>query len=310
MKAMEMIKTVLNNKYVLYAVLVIAILNIIGYLAVKDVDSVVFFLLVGLISSNFSKNMIVILLSAIVATNLFLGSRHVYRNSRGEVEGFEGEKDKEKDKETDHDVKSEKGDEDKSEDKDKSGSQTKGAKAKDSKAAAAAADPAGAMLAAVNNTSNNDKNDKNDKKSEKAAEKAESSSDDTHKKDAKAKKQGMSNLMPAKYNDTGDEEDVHSVNNTDGTRASKDKKRVDYAQTLEQAYDNLQNIIGNDGVRGLTDQTKSLMEQQQQLMKNMKDMEPLLNTAQGFMNQLTGSGGLASIAKLFSNSSSGAKQAE
>jgi hypothetical protein len=68
---------------------------------------------------------------------------------------------------------------------------------------------------------------------------------------------------------------------------------------LGQAYDNLQNIIGKDGVKGLTNQTKDLMEQQKVLMNNMKDMEPLIKSAQGFMNQIMGSGGLDGISKLF-----------
>ena len=61
----------------------------------------------------------------------------------------------------------------------------------------------------------------------------------------------------------------------------------------------MQNIIGEDGVQGLTDQTKGLMQQQKVLMNNMKEMEPLLKSAQGFMNQIVGNGGLAGLSKLF-----------
>jgi hypothetical protein len=61
----------------------------------------------------------------------------------------------------------------------------------------------------------------------------------------------------------------------------------------------LQNIIGKDGVKGLTTQTKDLMEQQKVLMNNMKDMEPLIKSAQGFMDQIMGGGGLDGISKLF-----------
>jgi hypothetical protein len=41
------------------------------------------------------------------------------------------------------------------------------------------------------------------------------------------------------------------------------------------------------------------MEQQKVLMNNMKDMEPLIKSAQGFMSQIMGSGGLDGISKLF-----------
>ena len=101
-------------------------------------------------------------------------------------------------------------------------------------------------------------------------------------------KQGMTQLSPANY----DGKD-HSAEKT-----GKNGNRIDYASTLEQAYDNIENIIGEDGVRGLTDQTKSLMNQQKQLMENMKDMGPLLKSAEGFMKQITGGGGISGITEM------------
>jgi len=110
-----------------------------------------------------------------------------------------------------------------------------------------------------------------------------------------AKKQGMSKLTPANYNDKGGDD-------------SKSGNRIDYASTLEQAYDNIENIIGEDGVRGLTDQTKSLMNQQKELMNNMKDIEPLLKSAQGFMEQMTGNGGLSGISKMLQGFGGGSSE--
>ena len=83
-----------------------------------------------------------------------------------------------------------------------------------------------------------------------------------------------------------------------GGKGGRSDNRIDYASTLEQAYDNIENIIGEDGVRGLTDQTKSLMNQQKQLMDNMKDMGPLLKSAEGFMKQVTGGGGIGGITEM------------
>jgi hypothetical protein len=90
----------------------------------------------------------------------------------------------------------------------------------------------------------------------------------------------MTQLSPASIND----DDDLPINT-----------RVDYAKTLEKAYDNLENIVGQDGVRGLTNQTNTLMEQQKQLMENMKSMEPLLKTAQSFLDKFESS----SMGKLF-----------
>ena len=60
----------MNNKYVLYAVVFIALTNVVGYISVGDYDSLIFFCVIGLLSSYFSKNMIINLLVSILATNI------------------------------------------------------------------------------------------------------------------------------------------------------------------------------------------------------------------------------------------------
>ena len=64
------IKSVLHNRVLLYALCFIALNNIVMYANVKDFNSVVTLLLVGILSSFFSKNMIVILTLAIGITYL------------------------------------------------------------------------------------------------------------------------------------------------------------------------------------------------------------------------------------------------
>lgn len=63
-------------------------------------------------------------------------------------------------------------------------------------------------------------------------------------------------------------------------------KRIDYASTLEQSYDNLQNLLGKDGMNGLTKETQQLISQQKSLMNTMESMGPMLKmakeTMQGF----------------------------
>jgi hypothetical protein len=118
----------------------------------------------------------------------------------------------------------------------------------------------------------------------------------TEKAPAKKEKQGMSILTPAKYNEGDDDDDDDGSGK--GDAKSKTANRIDYASTLEEAYDNIETIIGEEGVRGLTDQTKSLMNQQKELMNNMKDMGPLLKSAEGFMKQITGNGGIGGITEM------------
>ena len=74
--------------------------------------------------------------------------------------------------------------------------------------------------------------------------------------------------------------------------------RIDYASTLEGAYDNLDKILGSDGINKLTGDTQKLMVQQQKLFETMQGMVPMINQAKDMMsgidmNQL---GGLADMA--------------
>ena len=64
-------------------------------------------------------------------------------------------------------------------------------------------------------------------------------------------KSGMQNLKPASLNaaDSDNDDDGDATIGHSKISASKGN-RVDYAETLGQAYDNLQNIIGEDGVQG------------------------------------------------------------
>jgi len=62
--------------------------------------------------------------------------------------------------------------------------------------------------------------------------------------------------------------------------SKKSGNYIDLASTLEESYDNLSNMLGNDGINKLTEDTKKLMEQQTELYKNMEAMTPLVSSAQ------------------------------
>lgn len=88
---------------------------------------------------------------------------------------------------------------------------------------------------------------------------------------------------------------------------------IDYASTIEGAYDELNKIIGGDGIKRLTGDTQKLMNQQLQLaeaMKGMgpliKGMAPLMQQAQGLLGGMGdkegGLGGIMELAKKFGGS--------
>ena len=244
----------LQNRYVMYAVLVIALLNIIGYLAAKNMDAVLFFILVGMLTTYFSRNMIIVLVICIVATNFYIGATRVIYGGSSK-EGLEN-KDDAADDVDEHD---------------------------------------GPEPMREKNTGMKEKKEPNTGMKEKKEPNTGMKEPNTKMKP----KAGMQNLKPASLHESDDDDGEDSDDGGHAKISASKGNRVDYAQTLGQAYDNLQNIIGDEGVQGLTEQTKGLMTQQKVLMDNMKDMEPLLKSAQGFMSQVVGNGGLAGLSKLF-----------
>ena len=48
---------------------------------------------------------------------------------------------------------------------------------------------------------------------------------------------------------------------------------------MEQAYDNLQNMLGKDGMKSITKETKKLVNQQKDLIGTLNSMTPILKNA-------------------------------
>lgn len=78
-------KSLLKDKNVLRIVALLSVFNLLGYLMMQNLDAVAFFIIIGFLTTYFSKNMIIVLLVAMVATNFLVMSR-----SKGEniIEGM------------------------------------------------------------------------------------------------------------------------------------------------------------------------------------------------------------------------------
>ena len=74
----------------------------------------------------------------------------------------------------------------------------------------------------------------------------------------------------------------------DGNDDESEGDRIDYSTTLEQAYDNLQDMLGTDGIKGLTSETSKLINQQKNLMDSIKGMGPMMGQAKEMMASLQG----------------------
>ena len=93
---------ILTNKYVLYTVLFLAITNVLGYLAMKDFESIILMVAVGALTHHFNKNMTVVLSAAILATAIIKTTKRPswtwYEREVFEInEGLEQKKEERKD---------------------------------------------------------------------------------------------------------------------------------------------------------------------------------------------------------------------
>jgi len=182
--------SLLRDKNMLYIVFASSLLLLVHYLIISNYNAILFFCTTGLLATYFSKNMIIVLLSAILSTFIF--SLLVCKR----VEGFDKKEVKKQIKKNLNDNK--------------------------------------------DNDNNNDNND-----------------------------------------DDNDESD-HNESDKDSTIAPK----IDYAQTLEEAYDNLDKMIGSDGINNMTTDTSRLAKKQKELMSNIEKMGPLFEKATNMLSSI------------------------
>jgi hypothetical protein len=62
---------IFTNKYLLYFVVFLSVTNLIGYLVMGNINVLIYFILIGFVTSLFSKNMIIVLSSALILSNIF-----------------------------------------------------------------------------------------------------------------------------------------------------------------------------------------------------------------------------------------------
>ena len=188
----------LKDKNVLYVVLFLAITNIFGYLMLRNFDAIVFFFVVGFLSTYFSKNMIIIMIIAMISTNLLVGSKLLGSYK----EGMTG-----------------------------------------STSTTSAVSSSGSMKKGGN------------------------------KKKAKVI-DNMVTLSPASLDGSDDD-------TTDNIQGPKPK--INYASTLESAYDNLDKLLSSDSINKMTADTQRLAEKQQVLMGNIEKLVPFIGKAENLL---------------------------
>jgi hypothetical protein len=207
----------LTNKIVLNVVTVIAILNIIGYLSLGNYNGVAYFVILALLITYFSKNMIIVLGVPIILVNLFVS---------------------------------------------KSAFLTEGMENNDTSTKAHAATA----------------NDNQNKHTETIKK--------INQQDAKSK-QGLpiTPLDSTSSTINTAHSNAHMDESFEVGRGKKKGYEIDYASTVEDAYDSLNKILGSDGVKRLTGDTQQLLKQQQQLAESMQSMAPMIKSMAPMMKQ-------------------------
>jgi len=75
------------------------------------------------------------------------------------------------------------------------------------------------------------------------------------------------------------------------------QKQLGKASEMEQAYDNLEKIMGKDNIQSISTDTKDLIKQQNELIKQLKTMTPALNDAMSSIGNLD----LSKLTSMFSS---------
>ena len=265
--------SILSNKYVLYASFFFAIITAANYLLKNNLEAIGIFIIIGFLTTYFSKNMIVVLLTTTILTNFIV----MFKNrgySMMMMEGFTTEEitklkalmddakaamDKETDdaKKADLKIKYE------------------AAKKTHDEAVAAAAGAADAVKAAAN-TAATTPTTSTVTSSETFAMGAVPANTVQQPLNGGKVKDGMSQLSPAPVNGGGAMNPMMQATAT-GSNAQK-----------EQALGVLSSMGGNG----------DMVAQQNEMINNLKSIEPILNTAQSFLDKFENS----SISKMFSGS--------
>jgi hypothetical protein len=234
------VSKMLENKYVLYFVFILAIINLFGYMITGNFNSIIFFVLVGFLTTFFSKNMILILTVPLVLTSVLMVGKTVKESfetaSKSKNTSTIDEQIKELQKEIDDMIES-----GISTDADKADFKKKNDKLQ--------------KLMATRDSTKNTTVTGGDSSGATATKDDADNTMDTPKK---SKSESMSTM----YNKSN---------------------RIDYASTVEDAYEDLNKILGGNGIKQLTDDTQKLMQQQLQLADAMKSMSPLMDQAKNLL---------------------------
>jgi|TARA_B110000259_G_scaffold118348_1_gene134640 hypothetical protein len=263
------VNNIVKNKYVLYFVALIAFVDVLGSLMRQEFSAILFFYLSAMIAYFYTKNMTIVLGSALLSTILV----RMMKNMFNVKEGLENEMDED---EMDED---EIGDDEKN--KVIKRMKLNDKEAKKSKQGTKVESKETDIKKAFKKTKVNDDTgldidvDKLDDVSKDASDILKT----LEKNGVKSGYQNHQKLNPGLYN----------IPNK-----KQLEKQLGKADKMEAAYDNLEHVIGENGIKSMSNSTKELVRQQNELLKGLKDITPALHEAMGAIGKID-LGGLKSM---------------
>jgi hypothetical protein len=308
---------ILTNKTVLYIVLFLALANILGFITMRDEKSVIFFVAISLLMSYFTSNMIVVLGTALILTNFLkvsnkrnFGYLEGMENEEGGLEDLMEESglgglDLDEDSEEDLGNDSEDDTEDDLAEEGftlfegfEGGKGRKGGgsrRVKKSKEGHRLRPGQGEHHGKMNERdANNDLSHKVDR----AILDSEVEKTNLHKRfvktqeDKRAHASSKNKLKEEMKNvDTMKTKDRSTFKNRGAAKSQPlkpqsveitddpDQEFIDHSATLEAAYDNMEKILGSEGIKNLTNDTQNLIKQQKGLTEHMGSMLPIVTQA-------------------------------
>ena len=246
-KSKSKLQKLCNNLYFLYFIYALVLINILTFVYLKQWNSILLFLLLVLVFQYLTKNICILLLSSLLITNIFSSNVILF-------EGFKGKSKKKNSKQ---------------------GKNKQGKKSKES------------------NKKGNVKIKTN--KGEKALGGGEPQLFKKHINESK----NLHKKLSAKYHKLPEKEKrklanhpqvkerVNYIKNLDKKKNISDfDNQIDYSKTYNDSMKHLNKMLSDNGLEGLTNETKELINSQKALTANIQNLEPWLQNAGGLLKKL------------------------
>lgn len=253
----------MTSKYFLLFMAVLSAINIIGYISMGYIEAVVLFAMVAYLTFVFSKNMTVVLLVSFVIVNLYMHSGMTIEGATvgGRRNGPSLE----------------------------AGKNIGNVEALTNKEDVVPGDDEiETEEPDVETTEENVVDEHEDEEVEGFA--------GTKRTKAIAKKMKPKKKKPSEGFKEGITRKTEKFQGSIEAAPTKKHSHIDYGTTLEDAYKNLERMLGEEGLQNLTSDTKKLMEQQSKLFNSMENIAPLLAQAQSMMKGMNMPGKVGGLA--------------